>query len=74
MEAEGGEIKKIKVQLLRAKKVKIELMNSLKYASKLPDGGKKARLVFWSQGDYLKGVLEDYTWGYHRKPLDYPFS
>ena len=21
----------------------------------------------------LKGVLENYTWGYHRKPLDYPF-
>ena len=22
----------------------------------------------------LKGVLENYKWGYHRKPLDYPFS
>ena len=22
----------------------------------------------------LKGVLDDYTWGYHRKPEDYPLS
>ena len=66
-------VKQLKFKISKVQTISLQRSLHISFTIKHDQFSQVKIFISQRTGTLLKGVYEDYTWGYHRKPLDHSF-